>query len=206
MAFAAFLRIMRRKMTTSVARVPKFSRIVLLGFMGAGKSTAGPLLSSRLGWSFFDADDVLIQRSGHSIEELFIQHGEPGFRELEATTVAHLLQQQQAVIALGGGAIENPGTRDLLAQMGDTCTVFLEAQLQTMIDRCDRSATVRPLLKDREGLAERYNRRLPHYRKATITVPTDGLTPEAIVEVLLRRLAKTAEDTETAGQATRPIF
>ncbi len=204
MAFDAFLRIMRRKMTQSAARVPKFSRIVLLGFMGAGKSTAGPLLSSRLGWSFFDADDVLIQRTGHSIEELFIQHGESGFRELEAATVAHLLRQDHTVIALGGGAIESQCTRDLLEQMDDTCTVFLEAQLQTMIDRCDRSTTVRPLLKDRAGLAERYDRRLPHYRKATITVPTDGLTPEAIVETLLRRLAEPAEETETAGRATRP--
>lgn len=192
-------------MTTSAAGVPKFSRIVLLGFMGAGKSTAGPLLSSRLGWAFFDADDVLIQRTGRSIEELFIEHGESVFRELEAATVAHLLQQDQTVIALGGGALENSGTRDRLAQTHDTCTVFLEAQLQTMLDRCDRSAMVRPLLKDRAGLAQRYERRLPHYRKATITVSTDGLTPEAIVETLLRRIAAPAEETETAALSTRPI-
>ena len=192
-------------MTQAAVGVPKFSRIVLLGFMGAGKSTAGPLLSSRLGWSFLDADDVLVQRTGRSIEELFNQHGESGFRELEAATVAHLLQQHKTVIALGGGAIESAGTRDLLAQLNDTCTVFLEAQFQTMIDRCDRSSAVRALLKDRAGLAERYERRLPHYRKATITVPTDGLTPEAIVESLLRLLAEPDEETEIAGKPTRPI-
>jgi shikimate kinase len=183
-------------MPLSVPVLQKFSRIVLLGFMGAGKSTAGPLLARRLGWSFYDADDVLQRLTGRSIEELFNDHGEAGFRAMEAETAAQLLKEVRTVIALGGGAIESSDTRSLL-QSGDTCTIFLDAPLQTMIKRCELSSTVRPVLKDRERLEERYSRRLPHYRNTTMTVSTEGLSPDAIVDVLVRRL--------TVAEAAEPI-
>jgi shikimate kinase len=183
-------------MPLSVPVLQKFSRIVLLGFMGAGKSTAGPLLARRLGWSFYDADDVLQRLTGRSIEELFNDHGEAGFRAMEAETAAQLLKEVRTVIALGGGAIESSDTRSLL-QSGDTCTIFLDAPLQTMIKRCELSSTVRPVLKDRERLEERYSRRLPHYRNTTMTVSTEGLSPDVIVDVLVRRL--------TVAEAAEPI-
>ena len=89
----------------SVVTTP--AQIVLLGFMGAGKSTVGPLLAEILGWQFFDADQLLEHREGCTIAELFVRHGEVGFRQLEESTVAELLGLNRTVIALGGGAIES---------------------------------------------------------------------------------------------------
>lgn len=166
----------------------KLARIVLLGFMGAGKSTVGTLLAQRLGWDFHDADAVLEKRTGLTIAELFTHHGEAGFRVLEAEAVATLMQQQHAVIALGGGAIESSSTRSLFDESADTLTVFLDAPLQTMLDRCQLSPGIRPLLQDRDALPARYARRLPYYQSAAITVDTESLTPEAVVQVLIQQL------------------
>src|SRR5450631_830970 len=124
------------------------AQIVLLGFMGAGKSTVGPLLAELLGWQVFDADTVLERRAGCTIAELFARDGEAGFRRLEESTVAELLGMDQTVVALGGGAIESASTRSLLASRPDVCTAFLDGSLETLLKRCNQSETVRPLLQD----------------------------------------------------------
>ncbi len=166
----------------------KKSRIVLVGFMGAGKTTIGALLASRLGWAFLDADAALEKRTGLSIAEVFTRDGEQGFRVLEAETVAELMQQDHVVIALGGGAIESPSTRSLLGSSANIRTVFLDAPLKSMLGRCQDSPTIRPLLQDREAIHARYERRLPHYQSAEIAVNTEGLTPEEVVDILSERL------------------
>lgn len=171
------------------------AQIVLLGFMGAGKSTVGPLLAELLGWQFFDADQVLEQRAGCTIAELFLRHGEAGFRRLEESTVAELLGLDRTVIALGGGAIESASTRALLASRQDLCTAFLDGPLETLLDRCNRSETVRPVLQDRDGIESRYAKRLPHYRAATITVSTAGRTPQMIAREISEQLSNIKPDT-----------
>src|ERR1035438_2178700 len=88
-------------------------RIILTGFMGSGKTTVGPLIAARLGWKFLDVDDVIEAEAGATIAELFASHGETAFREREHTTVARVASGDALVLALGGGAIERPETRDL---------------------------------------------------------------------------------------------
>jgi shikimate kinase len=179
---------MRWKMT-SPDSVTTPAQIVLLGFMGAGKSTVGPLLADMLGWQFFDADEVLERRSGCTIADLFSRHGEEGFRRLEESTVAELLRLDHTVIALGGGAVESALTRSLLASRPELCTAFLDAPLETLLDRCRQSNIVRPLLQHHDGIRLRYANRLPHYRLATITVSTEGLTPKMIAREISRQLS-----------------
>ena len=93
--------------------------IVLVGFMGAGKTTVGHLLSERLGLPFVDSDLVIEQRSGRSVRQIFAEDGEPAFRELERQVIADLIDGPEAVLALGGGAAEHPETRALLARGDD---------------------------------------------------------------------------------------
>src|SRR5271170_3656293 len=96
-------------------------RIVLVGFMGAGKSTTGPILAERLGWRFIDTDHYLQAKTGCSISEMFLEQGEAAFRQLEAEVFAELHRDDELVIALGGGAVETESTRSLLEQASETC-------------------------------------------------------------------------------------
>ena len=165
-------------------------RVVLVGFMGAGKSTLGPILAARLGWRFFDADLELESEAGRTIAELFTTVGEFAFRKMEARIVARLLGRLESVIALGGGAVETEATRLLLANSPHTCTVFLRAPLEVLVDRCEQQpgAAVRPILHNREALNQRFRARLPHYEAAHITVDTEGLTPHTVADNLLRQM------------------
>jgi shikimate kinase len=168
----------------------RISRIILTGFMGAGKSTAGTLLAQRLGWPFADSDHVLEARAGTSIAEIFRRDGEAAFRQMEAATIHELTQRAPIVLALGGGAVETPSTQAVLRSLRDTCIVFLEAPLEVLVARCldAPEGPVRPVLADRERLEQRFAARLPFYREAHLTVPTRDLAPEAVVERILRHL------------------
>jgi shikimate kinase len=88
--------------------------IVLVGFMGAGKTTVGRVLADKLGLAFLDSDVVIEQRTGRTVREIFAEDGEPAFRVLEHAVIADLLSGPDVVLALGGGAPEHGGTRDLL--------------------------------------------------------------------------------------------
>lgn len=161
-------------------------RIVLTGFMGSGKSTVGPLVAARLGWRFVDADDVIVAETGIAIAEFFARHGEAAFRELERATIARLAAEDGLVLALGGGAIEDPATRDLLLKSAGLLLIHLEVELKTTLDRCRGTDGIRPILADRVNLAARYERRLPLYRMAHITIHADSLTPEEVVNAVIR--------------------
>jgi len=165
-------------------------RIVLTGFMGAGKSTIGPLLAQRLGWRFLDTDAVIEARTGTTIAQVFAVQGEKTFRALETEAVREHGASEHVVLALGGGAVETESTRDALAQMNEACIVFLEAPLEVMVARCleQPGAAERPVLADRERLAARLAARLPHYREAHLTVTTANLTPDAVADLLLEAL------------------
>ena len=161
------------------------SRLVLTGFMGSGKSTLGPLLAARLGWSFLDVDEVIEAETGTTIAELFALDGEPSFRAREAETVARLAAKDGLVLALGGGAIEHEATRTLLLTAPGTLLVHLEVTLATTLQRCRGTEQTRPILADQANLEARYWRRLPLYRTAHVTNPVDALTPEEAVEHIL---------------------
>jgi shikimate kinase len=165
-----------------VAAQPR--RIVLTGFMGAGKTTVGPLVAGRLGWRFLDVDDVIESEAGASIAELFARHGEPAFRQREQETITRLSASNSLVLALGGGAIEHAATRHLLLTTPGTLLVHLQVELNTTLARCRGTEDVRPILADQANLTSRYQRRLPLYRTAHISIPVDTLTPEQAVAAI----------------------
>jgi len=162
------------------------SRIVLTGFMGSGKSTVGPLLAACLGWQFLDADNVIEADSGLSIAEIFARDGEAAFRDLEHATIARLAAIDSLVLALGGGAIERTETRELLLAAPGTLLVHLEVRLETTLARCRGTERIRPILADRPSLQARYDRRLPLYRMAHLSLPVDTVTPDEITQAILR--------------------
>jgi shikimate kinase len=161
-------------------------RIVLTGFMGSGKTTVGPLVAARLGWSFVDVDDVIEAEAGATIAELFARHGEGLFRDREHATIARLAAGDALVLALGGGAIEHSATRSLLATTPGTLLVHLEVTLATTLARCRGTEQLRPILADQANLASRYQHRLPLYRTAHVSIPVDALTPRQVVEAILK--------------------
>jgi shikimate kinase len=161
-------------------------RIVLTGFMGSGKTTVGPLVAARLGWKFVDADDVIAAEAGRSIPEIFAREGEAAFRKRERETIARLAGEDGLVLALGGGAIEDAETRTLLQSAPGGLLVHLEVELATTLDRCHGTAHLRPILADEANLASRYERRLPLYRTAHVTIRVDELMPELVAERIVR--------------------
>ena len=165
-------------------------RIVLTGFMGAGKSTIGALLAERLGWRFMDTDVFIEARAGSTIAQIFAEQGEDAFRVLETDAVRDCARAERLVLALGGGAVESESTRNALAGLDHACIVFLDAPLEVMVARCvaQPGAAERPVLADRERLVKRLEARLPHYRMAHLTVSTADMTPEAVMDSILQFL------------------
>jgi len=161
-------------------------RIVLTGFMGSGKSTVGPLVAARLGWKFVDVDDVIEAEAGMTIAKIFARHGEALFREYEHGAIAWLAAGDGIVLALGGGAIEHEETRALLLGDASTLLVHLEVELATTQARCRGTEGLRPLLADQASLEVRYQRRLPLYRMAHLSIPVDALTPDEVAEAVLK--------------------
>jgi shikimate kinase len=173
------------KQNQSATSTP-YRRIVLTGFMGSGKSTVGPLIAAQLGWRFIDADDVIEAEAGMRINEIFTRRGEPHFREQERATIARLAACDGLVLALGGGAIETEATRTLLNRSNGTLLVHLEVQLTTTLARCGGTEATRPVLADQANLAKRYERRLPLYRTAQVSIAVDDLTPNEVVAAVIR--------------------
>ncbi|MFY9853034.1 MAG: shikimate kinase [Terracidiphilus sp.] len=171
---------------TAEIRATAPRRIVLTGFMGSGKTTVGPLVAARLGWRFVDVDDVIEAEAGATIAEIFARQGEAAFREREHAAIARFVQEDALVLALGGGAIENEATRELLLSSFGTRLLHLEVELATTLKRCSGTEQSRPVLADQINLAARYQRRLPLYRMAHISIPVDALTPGEVVEAVLR--------------------
>jgi shikimate kinase len=166
-------------------------RLVLTGFMGAGKSTIGRLLAARIGWNFLDLDAHLESRTNATIPQLFEQHGEARFRRLESTALASALGYSNIVLALGGGTPEDLTNRLLLEQTPATFTIFLDAPFPTLFDRCMLQDIARPVLTDPAAAQLRFERRHPLYRRmAGLTIATSDQTPAQTVDALLLALPK----------------
>lgn len=191
MSTSAVLEPMAETMGETAVRLPAtIDRVVLTGFMGSGKTTAGRLLAERLGWSFCDLDSEVERREGRTVPEIFAESGEAEFRRLESAALASLLGQHRMVLALGGGAPEVLGNRLLLEQTPRTEIVYLQAPLETLLERCERAAeageTARPLLGEAEA---RLRRRHPLYdRLADHKVTTTALDADEVCEAVLAKL------------------
>jgi len=173
-------------MSTETHRV---SRLILTGFMGAGKSTVGGILAQELGWRFVDLDHVIEASSQRTVAEIFREFGEAEFRERERQAVQQLSCEEHMVLALGGGTIEDESTRTQLTQSPGNCLIFLDAPLPELLARCTVGGKTRPLLASAESPEARHHRRLPHYRAAHLTVNTAGLTPREVADQVLERVS-----------------
>lgn len=167
--------------------------IVLVGLMGVGKSTVGRRLARRLGLDFVDSDAAIEDASGYSAAEVFERFGERDFRDGERRLVARLIDGAVKVIATGGGAYVDPGTRELLNQRA--ITVWLDAPVEVLAERTSRRDT-RPLLRndDPKGTLERLSdERRPSYAEAHIHVKSSdgphGDVVERIVAAIENHLA-----------------
>ena len=157
---------------------------VVVGPPGAGKTTVGQALAERLGVAFHDVDAAIEAAEGRSISDIFVDDGEPVFRDLERTEVARSLAEERGVVALGGGAVMDPLTEDALR---GHVVVFLDVAIADASRRIgfDKS---RPLLavNPRASWVTMMNHRRPTYeRVASVRVDTAGKTPDAIVDELV---------------------
>src|SRR5271170_6326238 len=180
------------EITTPPALPVHLRRLVLTGFMGAGKSTIGRLLADRLTWTFLDLDAHLEARTNATIPQLFERHGEAHFRRLESAALASALGHHNTVLALGGGTPEELTNRLLLEQTPATYTIFLDAPFPTLYDRCMLQHIARPVLADPTAAQLRFNKRHPLYRRlANLTIDTADLNADQTIDALLLGLAKT---------------
>ena len=157
--------------------------IVVVGFMGAGKTTVGRLMAAKLGLPFADSDHVIEEQAGRPIPRIFADDGEPAFRALEHEVIAGLLAGPDTVLALGGGAAEHPATRALLASVP---VVYLRVGYAEAISRVGGDKG-RPMLA-RPDVTQVYERRQAVYASvAALTVDTDGRAPEDIALSILQQ-------------------
>jgi len=161
---------------------------IMIGPPGAGKTTVGALVAGLLGLDFVDTDTVIEQAAGKPVSDIFVQDGEDAFRALERRAAAHLIGSHPGVLALGGGAILDPGTRELLAGRR---VIYLETGFVSAVHRTGLDAP-RPLLfgNPRARMKTLLEERLPVYAGlAWITVPTDDREPQDIAGEIAARLA-----------------
>ncbi|MFE6199743.1 shikimate kinase [Streptomyces sp. NPDC057840] len=161
--------------------------VVLVGPMGVGKSTVGRLLAGRLGVAYRDTDDDIVAEQGRTIAEIFVDEGEDAFRAVEKAAVRKALAEHDGVLALGGGAILDAGTRALLAGQR---VAYLSMDVEEAVKRTGLNAA-RPLLavNPRKQWRELMEARRHLYEEvATVVVATDGRTPEEVTQVTLDAL------------------
>jgi shikimate kinase len=161
--------------------------VILVGFMGAGKTVCGRLLARRLGRCFVETDDMIVARDGRSIPEIFRQEGEERFRQLEAETVELLRLKSGDVIATGGGLPCRAGRMDALRELGTV--VWLHGDLRQLSERA-RSQGERPMLGGRsfEEIEALYRQREPYYACAHLAVDITDLGPDQVVARVLAAL------------------
>lgn len=162
--------------------------IVLIGLMGAGKSTIGRRLAARLGLPFVDADCEIEKAAGMTIAEIFERYGEPHFRDGERRVIARLIDGSPKVVATGGGAFVNEQTRELI--LDQALAVWLDADPHVLAERVKKRDT-RPLLRNRDPLVvlnDLANQRNPLYALAPIRVASNRAPHDATVNAIVKAL------------------
>jgi shikimate kinase len=163
------------------------ANVILVGFMGAGKSVCGRLLARRLGRCFVETDDMIVSRDGRPIPEIFRQDGENAFRRLESEAVEALRLKSGEVIATGGGLPCHEGRMDVLRELGTV--VWLRGDLIEILARASRTGA-RPMLSGRTPaeIERLYRAREPYYARAHLRVDTAGQTVDQVVSRIMAAL------------------
>jgi shikimate kinase len=162
--------------------------VILVGMMGAGKTSVGRRLAAMLGVPFRDADSEIEEAAGCTVSEIFERFGEPAFREGERKVIARLLGEAPHVLATGGGAFMDPDTRARIKQ--SAISIWLKADIELLLERVGRKDT-RPLLRThdrRATLQALLASREPVYAEADITVISDAGPQETVVKRVLAAL------------------
>lgn len=180
---------------TGATSVPG-ERLVLLGFMGAGKSTVGPMVAAAIGWAFVDLDEEVERQTGMAVPEIIRQRGERHFRELEAEVGRRVLQERRIVVAVGGGWAAQPGQMQLLE--GVARSVWLDVSPETAVARVVGSKTARPLLETDDPVktaSTLLNERRPYFVRADVRIDTECRSAQevarAVVDCAMANLAGT---------------
>lgn len=164
--------------------------VVLVGLMGAGKSTIGRRLAANLGVNFIDSDSEITEAASCSIADIFETYGEPIFRDLEQRVILRLMTGEPSIIATGGGAFIQPTIRSAIADKA--ISIWLKAELPVLLERVSRRDN-RPLLKtgDKgEILQKLIDERYPIYAQANITIDSNHGSHESVVEDIIEALKK----------------
>ena len=173
------MQVQEQKAPHAAAPAPHERSLVLVGLMGAGKSTVGRRLASALRLPFHDADQEIEAAAGCTISDFFERYGEKAFREGERKVIARLLAGPRHVLATGGGAFMDPDTRALIKERG--LSIWLRADISLLLERVTKRPT-RPLLKSgdpKETMERLINERYPIYAEADITVDSGDGPPDA---------------------------
>ena len=171
-------------------RVAKVRAVVLVGFMGAGKTSVGQVLGRQMGWAFEDLDTRIQQREGKTIEQIFQESGEPFFRRAEHAALRELLTESgnaSRVVALGGGAFTQADNIALLKQ-AEAATVFLDGPAEELFHRCQEQGLQRPLRRDPADFARLYQTRRPQYLMASLRIETSGKSVETVAAEIAQAL------------------
>lgn len=158
---------------------------MLVGFMGAGKSTVARILAEALGWKLIDLDATIEQHCNMTVPQIFDVHGEEHFRKIEQQALQNAMHQQHCVIAIGGGAVESEANRQSLQATPGLQTFYLEAPLPELLSRCAQHPRSRPLLASAELL---FARRSDLYAAIGTPVSTFGFSAEQVAEHILSLL------------------
>lgn len=160
-------------------------KVYLVGFMGAGKSTAAKTLAKRLDWKAADIDDIIEREERRDIPAIFRQDGEPYFRARERDALVSLLPERGLVVASGGGTFADPVNRELMLR--DGAVVWLDAPFETVVARVPHAGR-RPLAADRVEMERLYNQRLVAYGQAHFRVDAGRGSVEELVDHIVEWL------------------
>jgi shikimate kinase len=163
-------------------------RLVLIGFMGAGKSTIGRLLAAALGYQFVDTDQRLIQQFKLPIYKIFQQFGEPTFRQAESDLMHQLLAVEHVVVATGGGTVSRDDVFSFVNQTSGSLLIYLKAPVDVLYERVIFSPKDRPLIdvpNAEQTFKSRFAEREPFYDKAHLVIETLNQPPQQVVERIL---------------------
>ncbi len=165
--------------------------IYLIGFMGSGKSTVGPLLAKETNRAFFDTDKWIVNQTDKTIPEIFAQNGEEYFREKERAAIQFASQLEDFVVSVGGGAVMD--TRNWLALKSSGLIIYLKCDVESILERVKNDLN-RPLLSKSENKREKIetllNQRASTYEQADLIIDVTNLSPESVVQKIVQEIRK----------------